>query len=124
MTVNDGLKYFEGKADYDYCLVTTIKLQDVHNHNLPTDDEAEVLNEMEDVILNELTKVTSPLEIGRETYFGEREILIYFPKISDFKATIDNISNKLNVFRFTSLELHHDPQWKLAKRYLGFEQNA
>ena len=124
MMVNDGLKYFEGKADYCYCLIVKIELNEVQDHKLPTDDETEVLNQMEDILLNELALVTLPIEIGRETYFGERKILIYFPKLTDFKTTIDNITCKLNKLRHTRLELHHDPVWKNAKRYHGTPHNA
>jgi len=80
ISVNDGLKYFVSKSEYDYCLITTIRLEDMQGHRLPTDDEAEVLNRMEDILIEELSKVSIPLEVGRETYFGEREILIYFTK--------------------------------------------
>ena len=124
MTVNDGLKYFEGKAEYCYCLIATIQINDTQDHRLPTDGEAKILDEMEDILLNELSNITLPLEVGRETYFGEREILIYFPKIKDYKTTIDKIAKKLNELRHTRLELHHDPKWKNAKRYHGPMHNA
>ena len=124
MMVNDGLKYFEGKAEYCYCLIATIQLNDTQDHGLPTDGEAETLNEMEDILLSELSSITLPLEIGRETYSGEREILIYFPKIKDYKTAVDRIARKLNELRNTHLELHHDPKWENAKRYIGSIHNA
>ncbi len=119
ISVNDGLKYFAGKSEYDYCLITTIRLEGMQGHRLPTDNEAEVLNRMEDILIEELSKVSIPLEVGRETYFGEREILIYFPRLNNFKNTVDSISRKLNELRSTRLELHHDPVWKHAARYHG-----
>lgn len=124
MMVNDGLKYFGGKSEYGYCLIAMVKLSDVQGHRLPTNEESEVLNIMEDILMADLSKVTIPLKVARETYFGEREILIYFPKLTDYKATIDSLSKKLNEYRATHLELHHDPIWKKASRYLGQQTNA
>lgn len=124
MMVNDGLKYFEGKDDYCYCLIATVELNDMQGHRLPTDEEAEVLNRMEDILISELSHATLPLQVGRETYFGVREILVYFPKLSDYKSTVDSLSKKLNELRSTHLELHHDPIWKNAGRYHGPLHNA
>jgi Family of unknown function (DUF695) len=124
MMVNDGLKHFAGKSSYSYCLIAVIELDEVQGHKLPTDDEAEILYKMEYIIMSELSRVTLPILIGRETYFGEREILIYFPELVDFKTTVDIISQKLNNLRCTHLELHHDPIWKEAARYLGTSQDA
>ncbi len=98
-------------------------MKQVREHKLPTDQEAEVLNEMEDVLVNQLTKVTTPIEVGRETYYGEREILLYFTKISNYKPVVDLITKKLNTYRPTKVEFHHDPIWHQAKRYLGGNQN-
>jgi len=124
MTVNDGLKYFGGKSEFDYCLVVTIKLENVQGHRLPTDDEAVILNQMEDIVIEELSKVSIPLEVGRETFYGEREILIYLPKLNHFKSIINLLSQKLNSIRSTQLELHHDPSWNKAARYHGSQSNV
>ena len=121
MMVNDGFKDFSGKKEYSYCLITVIELNEVQDHKLPTDDEAEILNEMEELLISSLQQVTQPLEIGRETYLGEREILIYLPEFANYKNVIDTISKKLNRFRGTRFELHHDPIWKQATRYFGVQ---
>ena len=124
MMVNDGLKYFSGKNEFSYCLITVIELDNMQAHKLPTDEEAEVLNKMEDILIEELSQVTLPIQIGRETYFGEREILIYFPEIVNYKYVVDKISQKLNKLRSTHIEFHHDPIWKQSTRYLGNNLNA
>ena len=124
MLVNDSFKFFPQKSEYSYCLITTTKLEIVQGHKLPTDEETEVLNRMEDILMNHLSKITLPLLIGRETYLGKREILIYFPKLTNYKFTIDKLSQDLNSLRKTHLELHNDPEWKKADRYLGTKHNA
>lgn len=124
MMVNDGLKYFTGKQEYAYCLIAVIELEDMQGHKLPTDEEADILNKMEDILIKELSQVTLPIQIGRETYFGEREILIYFPEIANYKSIVDAVSKKLNQYRCTHIEFHHDPIWKQAARYLGTNQNT
>ena len=60
MMVNDGLKYFGGKSEYGYCLIAMIKLSGIQDHRLPTDEESEVLNIMEDILMDELSKVKIP----------------------------------------------------------------
>lgn len=119
MMVNDGLKEFSQKEKFCYCLIATIELESVQRHKLPTDIEAEVLNYIEDIFLTELSECTNPILVGRETYFGEREILIHFPYLDKFKQKIDLLSKKVNAMRCTHIELHHDPEWKNAKRYFG-----
>ncbi|MEP1554564.1 DUF695 domain-containing protein [Paraglaciecola sp.] len=124
MMVNDGLKHFPGKSEYSYCLIAVIELDDMQGHRLPTNEEAEVLYKIEDILIDDLSQVTLPIQIGRETYFGEREILIYFPEIPNYKSIVDSISQKTNLLRPTHIEFHHDPSWKQATRYLGVQQNA
>ena len=85
MMVNDGLKYFEGKADYCYCLIVKIELNEVQDHKLPTDDETEVLNQMEDILLNELALVTLPIEIVRGNIFRRARNSNIFPKTYRFQ---------------------------------------
>jgi len=119
MMVNDGLKDFQDRSGFPFCLLLTIQLEDVQGHKLPTDDEAEILNFIEDTTIEILSAVTLPILIGRETYFGEREILIYFPEPPDLKKIIDSMSRKLNEHRHVSIELHRDPEWLKAQRYLG-----
>lgn len=119
MSVNDSLKQFYGKSEYPSCLIITIELMEVQGHKLPTDSEAEILNDIEDTLLSMLSEVTLPILIGRETYYGEREIIVYFPKLSDYKSVLDSISIKLNSNRCVHLELHDDPKWEQAVRYLG-----
>ncbi len=62
MSVNNGLKSFDGKSAYDYCLITTIRLEDMQGHRVPTEHEAEVLNRMEDILIEELSKLSIPLD--------------------------------------------------------------
>lgn len=124
MLVNDGLKHFVGKSDFPYCLIVNIELENVQNHGLPTDEEAEVLNSLEDTLVEELSKVTIPLQIGRETYYEEREILIYFPVLPNFKTVVNSISKKLNQSRSVKIELYNDPKWIQASRYLGDSNDA
>jgi hypothetical protein len=119
MSVNDSLKQFYGKNEYPSCLIVTVELEDVQGHKLPTDSEAEVLNDIEDTLIDMLSEITLPILVGRETYYGEREILVYFPELSDYKPVVDSISQKLNSSRCVHIELHDDPKWEQAVRYLG-----
>lgn len=96
MSVNDSLKRFYGKNEYLSCLIVTIELENVQGHNFSIDSEAEVLNNIKDTLSNMFSEITLPILIGRETYFGKRKILVYFPELSDYKPVVDSISQKLN----------------------------
>ena len=113
-TINTGYKNYPNKQHFPWCAQILLAIQDKNDNGHPTDEEAAVLNDIEDKITTFLKENHTVHHIGRVTRNGERDIIYYIdkPKFNqhETKLFFDEINSQRNL-NFT---LEKDPKWEFV----------
>lgn len=94
-------------------LAVDFAIVDRNEQGLPTPDEAEALNALEDQLA---AQFTDAVYYGRETRPGRRTIHWYVPEDSAAQRIVEDFA-KAHPERKLQLMLARDPTWELIKRY-------
>ena len=117
-TINTGYNHYPNKSLFPWCAQILLVIQDKNENGHPTNEEAALLNEIEEKIAEFLRQKHTVHMIGRVTRNGERDILYYIDKpkldMEETKAFFDRI----NEIRNLNLTLENDPEWKLVGAFI------
>lgn len=112
VTVNLALKRIDHLL-HTMHLAVDLAILDKNEHGMPTNEDAEQLNALED----ELTaSFTDAVYYGRETRPGRRTIHWYVPEDSAAQRIVEEFATR-HPDRKPQLMLARDPTWELVKRY-------
>ncbi len=111
ITANYAYKDYKFKADYPWFLRIEIEVKDKNANGHPTSDEAEFLNQMEDLIDAELKKVCSSHYIGRTTLNGLRELLYYVDNPEKANTVLQRLVSDPNPIRQFEYTIEEDKDW-------------
>ena len=98
----------------DMSIEITVRLQDPTDQGLPTNDEADSLDSMEDDLLAALGDTVA--YFGRETRRGVRHIQLFAPELGPEAATIEAWSQAHAAYRI-EVAWTHDPTWEQLQRW-------
>lgn len=120
--VKDGKKWvgnvnllfssFISKEKLPWLVTIKIHLPMTDNNGLPTNNEANVLNEFEDELLALMQQKIDLLYIGRISWNGIREV---FLQVSSAEVLNDLLSEYIKTERYPrefEYEIKNDPEWK------------
>jgi hypothetical protein len=98
----------------DQHVAISIALLDPTDEGLTTQEEAEVLNTMEDTLFESLAE--HAVHIGRETAGGNRTWHLHVMSEGPAAQLIDRWRNRYNKYKFV-VEVRPDPRWDILKRW-------
>lgn len=112
MVVNEALKGFKNKNLFPWLLLITIDMKDTTgDYNLPTANEAEVLNSFEDDLTSLIMNTVSYQFIGRITDDGKRELYYYVEAPQEIHSHLNHVIETINYKREFQYEILEDPNW-------------
>jgi hypothetical protein len=110
-TINQYFKNYDHKSAFPYSLWVTVETVRKNDNGHPTDDEAQIFNDLEDKLIATFASGARFCYIGRTTRDGYREIMFY---VSD-KELAANIMNDFikadQVRRKVTYEIELDKEW-------------
>lgn len=117
--INAELLDWDGKASHPWIGILTFRYDGSNNNGMPTDDDYELLNKIEEEILSELKDLDGYLNIGRQTADGEREIYFAckeFRKPSKVFHKIEQIySNNFEI----EYDIYKDKYWQTFEKFIA-----
>jgi hypothetical protein len=114
MVVNSALKNYQFKDEYPWYLWIKIELKAVSGpNNMPTNNEAQILNNIEDHILSIIEKECNVQFVGRVTENGNRELFYYIDNPEITSKTIESYFKKTPI-REIEYYIEKDPNWKIV----------
>ena len=116
---NFGYKDYKFKSDYPWFLWIEIMTKDKNANGHPTDDEAEVLNKVEDLIDAELKKACTAHYIGRTTLNGSRELLYYLDDPENANPVLQRLVNDPTPIREFEYTIEEDRDWESVASILN-----
>jgi len=115
--INTQLLEWDGKASHPWIAVIILKYDGAHNNGMPDNEDYQRLNQIEEIILEQLSDKDGYLYIGRQTSDNEREI--YFackdfrkPSKVFFKTKQDN-HNQFQI----DYDIYKDKYWRSFERF-------
>jgi hypothetical protein len=117
-TINAGYDNYCHKKAYPWYAVVVMEIQDRNENGHPTNEEAKVLNDLEDRITQFLNKTQTAHKIGRVTRNGEKDIIFYLsnPRLDPAETKI--FFDSMNVVRPMNFTVEKDESWKNVKAFL------
>jgi hypothetical protein len=109
-TVDLQLRHDPRRASYPALVRINIVTQGQNARGLPTDEEAAVLNQVEDQITGRLLSANRGVFVGRTTTKGFRELLYYVADAASANATLEPFA-KQPQGRPWEYSIGDDPGW-------------
>lgn len=114
VNVNQAYENYPNKKYFPWCAQLLLEFKDKNENGHPTDQEAEVLNEIEGKIENFLKEKHSVHFIGRVTRKDYRDLIYYIDHpLFDQESTKD-FFDEINAVRGVNFNLDEDPEWVLV----------
>jgi hypothetical protein len=118
ITVDLSSKSFSRKADYPWLLQVNISTLHQNRNGHPTNDEAAVLNLLEDRLTGALRGATDIKYIGRATVKGSRELVYFVKSAEKANAVLAQLAKKQQPRKW-EYQISKDVQWKRADDLIG-----
>ena len=117
-TINTGYNNYPNKEFYPWYAAILMEIQDKNDNGHPTDEEASILNDLEDRITQFLNKTQVAHRIGRVTRNGERDIIYYLsnPKFDPDETKL--FFDSINAIRPMNFTIEKDKSWKNVGGFL------
>lgn len=116
--INAQLLNWDSKASHPWVSVITFKFDGKNNNGMPNEKDYQRLNEIEEIILQQLSHKEGYLYIGRQTANNEREI--YFA-CNDFRKpskVLFSIEEKYGNDFDVEYEIYKDKYWQAFERFI------
>ena len=115
--INTELLEWDSKASHPWVAILTLKYDGSNNNGMPSDEDYELLNKIEEEIMQDLKDIDGYLNVGRQTANGEREI--YFA-CKDFRKP-SKVLYKIQQSYSDSFEIEYDiykdKYWQSFERF-------
>ena len=110
-TINTGYNNYPNKKTYPWYTEVIMKIHDKNENGHPTNEEAEVLNDLENRITNFLKLTQTVHTLGRVTRNGERDIIYYIDQPNLDESKVKEFFDSINAIRSVNLTLKKDEHW-------------
>ena len=121
MMVNETLKNFNKKHLYVWFLYISIDIKDkTEKFNLPTNDEALILNSIEDNFETLINSTVSYKYIGRITNNGKRDIYYYIAEPKEIYKELIQIIESGTYIREFEFSISEDPCWEEVNFFFDY----
>ena len=113
---NDSVKQLMGHQDYKYRAGFAVPLLNPNPDGLPTNEEMEVLNSIEEALSLELEKNQEALLVLVITTSGMREFVCYTKNPDVVNRAMNIVQSKFTSHKVQSY-VENDPNWGLYKQF-------
>ncbi len=121
MVVNESLKNFKGKNQYPWFLLINIDiLEAVEPYGLPTDEEAVVLNKVEDELTSLISSTIDYQFIGRITDNGQRELYYYLKEPKGIHNALEKLIESGQYLREFEYSMSEDEEWENVEFFFDY----
>ena len=110
-TINTGYNNYPNKKFYPWYATILMEIGDKNENGHPTNEEAELLNSLEDRITEFLGQTQIVHRIGRVTRNGERDIIYYIDKPAFHQDKTKEFFDSINSVRAVNLTIEKDKRW-------------
>lgn len=115
VVVNSALRKFNQKEQFPWHLTITIGCNFLGTRGMPTPEEVEVLEAIEDGINSQLeTAADNVIFLARVTCQGERNLLYRVSDPEVANKTLQELVSDPSPLREWDYEMESDPSWELA----------
>lgn len=118
-TINTGYNNYPNKKFYPWLATITFEIVDKNENGHPTNEEAEILNSLEEKITTFLSQNNVAHKIGRVTRNGERDILYYIDKPNFDSNKVEDFFDTINQIRPLNFELLKDEKWENVSAFIN-----
>lgn len=117
-TINTGYDHYPNKRHFPWQVQVEVDINEKNENGHPTNDEAVVLNDVEELITTYLRKSQQVHPIGRVTRNGARDIIYYIdePKLDEEETK--RFFDEVNTIRNMNVSIQHDPDWELMQLFI------
>jgi hypothetical protein len=123
ITINLGYQGYLLKEQFPWLLWVNITTEHQNESGHPTEDEATILNNVEDVITSHLADHCKVQYIGRVTKNGFRELIYFVDDPEKANQTLTLLTEQQNL-REWEYEMKRDAEWSYAEQYLAGEHHC
>jgi hypothetical protein len=121
MMVNESLKGYEFKNEFPWFLHFDIDMKEVREpFNLPTEQEAEILNTLEDRITSIIQDTVPYQFIGRITDNGHRELYFYVESPKEIHEKLNALVGQGNPVREFEYSMAEDENWDNVEFFFDY----
>ena len=110
-TINKGYSNYQNKKFYPWYATILIDVLEQNENGHPTDEEAALLNSIEERITEFLKKTQVVHYIGRITRKSERDIIYYIDKPNFNNEELKIFFDSINAIRPLNLNIEKDESW-------------
>jgi hypothetical protein len=118
VTSNLGYRKFSAKATLPWLVQVNLTTVNQNKYGHPTNEEAVILNQVEDRITAALKHAVEAHYIGRATTKGARELVYYVRDAEAANALLSKLS-KAPTQRAWEYRIAKDPKWERAEDLIG-----
>lgn len=120
MVVNTSLKDYENKNLFPWSLWVNIDIQNKIKFGLPTKEESEILNEIEDNLKSILKNNCLFHFVGRITHDGNRDIYFYIDNPILVHKELEDLTYSDSLQREFEYVIEEDPNWSLSEIFYSY----
>jgi hypothetical protein len=117
-TINTGYDNYQNKKFYPWYTAVLMEIGGKNENGHPTNEEAELLNSLEDKITEFLGRTQIVHRIGRVTRNGERDIIYYIDKPNLDQNKVKEFFDSINSIRPMNLTIEKDEKWANVAAFL------
>ena len=117
-TINTGYNGYPNKSFYPWYAEVVMEIHDKNDNGHPTNEEAKILNDLEDQITSYLKQTQTLHSIGRVTRNGERDIIFYMDKPKLVGNTAKEFFDSINAIRPINMKLKKDKKWSNVRAFI------
>lgn len=116
-TVDAAYKNYEYKEDSPWCLSILVDIESSAGY--PTSEEADLLNQLEDEINDQLSQVCNCHRIVRLTTKGSRQIIFYLDDPKQADELLSELVDDPDPVRQWEYDMREDYNWENVDYFLG-----
>lgn len=110
-TINTGYHNYQNKKFYPWYAAILIEIGEQNENGHPTEEEAALLNSLEEQITAFLRKSQVVHQVGRVTRKGKRDIIYYIDKPNFNNTVLKEFFDAINLIRPLNLTVEKDSTW-------------
>ena len=114
-TVNSAYKDYPHKKLFPYLAGFEMEILNKNNNDHPDNEEAEILNDLQDRIENFLKEKHTVHSVARVTRNGARDILIFIDEPKFTEEETKSFFDQINSVRAVNFTIEKDPKWNAVK---------
>ncbi len=117
-TINTGYDNYQNKSCYPWYTAVTMHIHDKNENGHPTNEEAEILNNLEEKIVEFLKRTQIVHAVGRVTRNGERDIFYYTDEPKFNPGNSREFFDAISAVRLVNISVEKDKKWSNVAAFI------